>query len=312
MSNWKKSFTLILVPHNNTQSKSVSIRGISLLILGGLGGMIASLLLFLAVLGLLTNPYRVYSQYNSYEEQIAELQSENEEYKQWKMISQSLQEELEETRSRQQAVVELTGLDRALDIDFTGSKPEEGAFEELERAQELLAESSRTNQKMDKMEEFLANRTEVLSRTPMLWPTEGWISSGYGYRQDPMGGQGRSYHQGVDIASWHGTPVRATAAGEVKFTGRNGGYGKTVEIEHEFGFSTLYAHLNDYEVEAGETINQGDVVGTVGSTGRATGSHLHYEVRVNGETVDPDPYLVEEFDLYNKFAPREAAIHARN
>ncbi len=312
MANWKKSFTFIIVPHNNAGSKSVSIRGISLLMLGGLAGVITTVVLVLAFLGVLTNPYRVYRQYGRYEQQISELQSENEEYSQWKMISRSLQEEIKETRSRHRAVVELTGLDQALDIDFEGETAEKDAFKELDKAKELLAENNQKNQQLNEMQEFLANRTEVLARTPMLWPTEGWISSGYGYRQDPMGGQGRSFHRGVDIASWHGTPVRASAAGEVKFTGRNGGYGKTVEIEHEFGFSTLYAHLSKYAVEAGDKVSQGEVIGNVGSTGRATGSHLHYEVRVNGETIDPSPYLVEEFDLYNRFAPREAAIHARN
>ncbi|MGM0380482.1 MAG: M23 family metallopeptidase [bacterium] len=312
MSNWKNSFTFILVPHNSSSSKSFSIKGVSLLLLGVIGGTMASLLLLLAIVGVLSNPYRVYQKYNSYEQKIASLEAQNDKYEQWKQISQSLQEEVKETRSQHRALIELTGLGEALEIDFSQLEEDNQVFTELEEARQLLTENSQKNQKLDKMQKFLASRTEVLTKTPMLWPVEGWISSGYGVRQDPMGGQGRSNHKGVDIASWHGTPVRSTATGKIEFTGRNGGYGKSVEVKHDYGFSTLYGHLSKIKVDKGDKIKQGDVIGLIGSTGRATGSHLHYEVQVNGETIDPAPYLVEKFDLYNKFAPREASLHARN
>lgn len=131
------------------------------------------------------------------------------------------------------------------------------------------------------------------SSVPDRWPLAGeWpVTSEFGPRQDPRAGTWRT-HTGVDMSAPKGTPVFATAPGRVVFGGRDrGGYGKLVKVEHGNGLETWYAHLSRRAVREGEHIRRGQQLGRVGNTGRTTGAHLHYEVRVRGEAVDPRMYL---------------------
>ena len=116
----------------------------------------------------------------------------------------------------------------------------------------------------------------------------GTVVSGYGRRTHPMGG-GRGQHEGIDIASPKGTPVRAAAAGDVVEIGRRGPYGRMVRIHHADRMETAYAHLSRFanRLKVGQQVKQGDVIGYVGSSGRSSGPHLHYEVRRNGKPTDP-------------------------
>jgi murein DD-endopeptidase MepM/ murein hydrolase activator NlpD len=140
------------------------------------------------------------------------------------------------------------------------------------------------------------SQMERLSRTlvavPLRKPIVGDIetTSGFGVRVDPFI-RAPAMHTGLDFRASVGDPVRTTAAGTVTQTGWNGGYGKMVEIDHGNGLSTRYAHLSSFEVREGQTVRMGQIVGRVGSTGRSTGPHLHYETRVDGEAVDPQKFL---------------------
>jgi murein DD-endopeptidase MepM/ murein hydrolase activator NlpD len=116
------------------------------------------------------------------------------------------------------------------------------------------------------------------------------FTSGFGYRRDPKGG-GRRMHSGADFAAPSGTPIYATADGVVKSAQRESGYGNTVRIEHAFGFETVYAHQSQLRVKAGQRVSRGEHIGDMGSTGRSTGVHLHYEVRLNGKPVNPMTYV---------------------
>lgn len=129
-----------------------------------------------------------------------------------------------------------------------------------------------------------------LAATPSIWPTRGRISSGFGMRRNPFGG-GSQFHYGIDIAGTHGTPVYATANGQVSFAGYRGGFGNLVIISHGYGFQTYYAHLSGFAVSNGQWVKRGQVIGYMGRSGRATGTHLHYEVHVNGVAVNPYRYL---------------------
>jgi murein DD-endopeptidase MepM/ murein hydrolase activator NlpD len=127
---------------------------------------------------------------------------------------------------------------------------------------------------------------------PSRMPVDGLrMSSGYGMRTHPVLG-GRRQHNGVDLAASHGTPVYATADGLVGKAQYWGSYGNYVQIEHGGELQTRYAHLSSYTVRMGDMVQKGDLIGYIGSTGRSTGPHLHYEVRVAGEPVDPRPYMV--------------------
>jgi murein DD-endopeptidase MepM/ murein hydrolase activator NlpD len=135
-------------------------------------------------------------------------------------------------------------------------------------------------------------RERILASTPGLIPVRGWFSDGYGWRKDPFTGE-RAFHRGVDIVAPLGTVVKAPADGVVTRTARWGNLGKLVDVSHGFGYATRYAHLSEILVRPGQQLKRGAVLGRVGSTGRSTGAHLHYEVFRNGRNVNPWRYLGE-------------------
>ncbi len=123
-----------------------------------------------------------------------------------------------------------------------------------------------------------------VSGSGVAWPTNGSLTSGFGYRWGAL-------HAGIDIANGVGTPIRAAKAGTVILAGWNGGYGNCIVIDHGGGFSTLYGHMTRLRAGDGQRVGQGEVIGDMGSTGNSTGSHLHFETRVNGSPQDPQRYL---------------------
>ena len=125
---------------------------------------------------------------------------------------------------------------------------------------------------------------------PNLWPVEGQVTGSFGERIDPFNGEG-AFHSGVDIGSNYGAQIIAPADGVVTFTDILGGYGRAVMIDHGHGISTRYGHLSGFAVMAGQAVHRGDVIGYVGASGRSTGPHLHYEVRINDTPVNPYKYL---------------------
>jgi murein DD-endopeptidase MepM/ murein hydrolase activator NlpD len=127
--------------------------------------------------------------------------------------------------------------------------------------------------------------------TPSIWPVMGKLESGVGGRRNPFGGRGYEYHEGQDIDAAYGTPIQAAATGRVIIAGRQRGYGNVVYVDHGSGLSTRYGHLSEIDVSVGQTVTRGQTIGLVGSTGRSTGTHLHYEVRINNQPVDPRQYL---------------------
>lgn len=139
---------------------------------------------------------------------------------------------------------------------------------------------------------FATNADAVLSgpSVPTLWPVMGRLTSSFGERLDPFNGEG-AFHAGLDIAAAYGTPVHAPADGVVAKAGPASGYGREVILDHGAGVSTIYGHLSAFAIVAGQIVKQGQVIGYIGSAGRSTGPHLHYEVRVNNIPVNPHKYL---------------------
>jgi|SRR5215510_4219030 len=135
-----------------------------------------------------------------------------------------------------------------------------------------------------------ARPAEASRGIPSLWPVRGLVTSPFGVRPSPWDGE-REMHAGLDIAAQYGRPVAASASGEVVFAGRDSGYGGLVVIDHGGRMHTLYGHLSALYVREGQHVRAGQPIGAVGSSGRSTGTHLHYEVRVNGSPVDPRRFL---------------------
>lgn len=142
------------------------------------------------------------------------------------------------------------------------------------------------------LKSFLEERRSILASTPTIWPLKGMITAGYGYRRSPFTGQ-REMHEGLDIAAPHGSPILATADGVVSFVGPLAAFGNVVFINHGHGFTTFYAHNSRNRVREGQQVKRGDVIAYVGTSGRTTGPHVHYEVQVNGTTVNPLKYIVD-------------------
>jgi len=156
--------------------------------------------------------------------------------------------------------------------------------------------------KMGRLEEDLRAYEAILRQrgyTPTVWPVDGTLEGGFGGRRNPFGGPGYEFHSGQDIEAPWGAPVVAGASGVVSFVGWQNGYGQLVIVDHGGGLSTRYGHLSHIDVELNQTVSRAQLLGKVGSTGRSTGPHLHYEVRINDEAVDPLPYLL----LSNKARP---------
>jgi murein DD-endopeptidase MepM/ murein hydrolase activator NlpD len=150
--------------------------------------------------------------------------------------------------------------------------------------------------KMGRLEEDLRDYEAILRErgyTPTVWPVEGKLEGGFGGRRNPFGGGGYEFHSGQDIEAASGSPVASGASGRVSFVGWQNGYGQLVIVDHGGGLTTRYGHLSHIDVEFDQVVNRGQLLGRVGSTGRSTGPHLHYEVRINDQPVNPLPYLLQ-------------------
>lgn len=138
---------------------------------------------------------------------------------------------------------------------------------------------------------YFANRREGLNSTPSIRPSTARISSGFGYRLDPFGRRSTKRHNGIDFAGKPDSPIFVTADGVVRHAGWVPSYGRAILVDHGFGYSTLYAHTTDIRVKAGDVVKRGDKIATMGSSGRSTGTHLHYEVWKDGQAVNPRNYF---------------------
>jgi murein DD-endopeptidase MepM/ murein hydrolase activator NlpD len=146
--------------------------------------------------------------------------------------------------------------------------------------------------RLDSVRDSVERRHALAAATPSVWPVAGWLTSSYGTRKDPFTND-RGFHPGLDISADFGQPVVATGDATVSSAGSNGAYGNMVMLDHGFGIVTKYGHLSRIAVSGGQQVKRGDVIGYVGSTGRSTGSHLHYEIWMNGRLTNPMTLLAK-------------------
>lgn len=140
--------------------------------------------------------------------------------------------------------------------------------------------------------ESLQDQKTLFASTPSIWPTRGWVTSGFGYRPYPFTGD-QKMHEGMDIATRMGTSIVAPANGIVTFVGTEGSFGNTIVIDHGYGKTTRYGHLSEIYVRIGQRVRRDEKIASVGNTGRSTGPHLHYEVRIHGVPVNPVNYILD-------------------
>jgi murein DD-endopeptidase MepM/ murein hydrolase activator NlpD len=284
----KRHHTIILIPHAHAKLRKWQVTNLQI-------GIVAAAFFLLTLAAVFFTWSHFSANVNPVE--IAHLRQENERLHATNLTFESslrkLQNQLAdyEGRTRQLAIVAgVEGLESGTEAGIGGGAP----ADELEVG-DLPALAGRSGQIADTLaaiEIKLNERVRWLSSTPAIAPVRGIFTSGFGVRSDPLT-HGRGIHQGVDIAAAPGQPVRASADGVVVQAGLIGGLGQAVYVAHGFGLTTRYGHMSRIEVRPGQRVKRGDIVGRVGNTGRSTGYHLHYEVRVDGDPVNPLAYILD-------------------
>ena len=155
----------------------------------------------------------------------------------------------------------------------------------------LESETALREKSFVELKSHLSEQSSLLASTPSVWPARGWLSSGFGKRKSPFTGLMQK-HAGLDIANRLGTPIIATADGIVVYVGRKQALGKVVIINHGYGIKTVYGHLSKALVKKGQKVKRGVKIAEMGNTGRSTGPHIHYDVVVNGVSVNPKTYIL--------------------
>ena len=300
-SKWKKKLTIMLIPGSDGTPRQISIP--CYLIYGCVG----------AVLILLFSNFIFSAEFFSdrvASKELESLRAENQalqekfEQMRWNLAEvTSRYDELIDKEIKIRSLFDIPPIDKdqrqlgiggpSYPITPQRSETEELAFETESEIDHLLLVSKFELSAYQEVETSMISIKDRLEHTPSIWPTRGWLSRGYGMKNDPFTGI-KQMHRGIDIASHMGTPIIATTDGRVFSARKNGGMGKTVVIDHGYGFKTRYAHLSEYNVKAGQKVKRGDIIGLMGSTGYSTGSHLHYEIARNGRSLDPYNYILND------------------
>ncbi len=176
---------------------------------------------------------------------------------------------------------------------FVRSKEQVNPAALSSKLDKLSAEATRQEQSLQELQAYFQDQKSLLASTPSVWPVRGWVTSDFGTRLDPYTSE-RVMHAGLDIAGPHGKEVISPSDGTVVFAGLEGGYGNVLVIDHGYGIKTRYGHLASIRVKAGEKVKRGDTIAALGNTGRSTGPHLHYEVRVNGIAQNPRKFILDD------------------
>jgi murein DD-endopeptidase MepM/ murein hydrolase activator NlpD len=291
----KRLNTLIIVPHSKARFLKFSFSTRALV----LAGVAAGLAIVLSIIAIAYTGSAVNRRL-----EVQRLQSENTELAE---VNQKLERTIAEVQGRLDEFEERTarlalaaGME-AEAVGFSGgvNSPSRfgagGPYDRLPESPDSLAAQGRWVQsRLELVEDQIAEQDRLLASTPTVAPVRGLITDGFGRRKDPFTGR-PAFHRGLDISARRGTPVRAPADGIVVFTGRNGGLGRTVRISHDFGYTTVYGHLDKISVEAGDEVYRGQEVGLLGNSGRSTGPHLHYEVQLEGVAKNPLYYILDAF-----------------
>lgn len=284
----RKFYTIFILPHAQEQFRKIHISR----------NFIVALVICLAVIAVagLVAPH-LFLKAQAQAEVVDRLEAENRRLKQdnarYETSLAHIGEQLATFESVAGKLAKAVGL---RDLPFT--RPAGGGGSGLAGAAAILEDELRSldmraktlDQSFDQLNAAWDERVRRLALTPSLQPTPGRYSDGFGWRADPFTGE-REFHKGLDIVANVGDPVRAAADGLVTAAGRMNGYGKVINVSHSGSVSSRYGHLSEILVRPGQRVKRGDVIGRVGSTGRSSGPHLHYEVLRAGRAVDPRKYL---------------------
>jgi len=265
------SVTIMVIPHDSLKAINLKIP---------LAGLIVTILLAVLggafTLGLAVNGLEYKAQNNEMAEKVRFYSGQ---FSQW----ESTMAGLRVVESRFRRLFSLETKEEVLENVDTAAVGSLGMHDQI-------LELRKTIETVDEIRDYLRVQKDLYTSTPKGYPAEGEITSEYGRRVDPFSGE-EAFHTGIDISCASKTPIRATADGMVSHSGWLEGNGNVVILEHGCGFSTVYAHNSKNTVKVGQKVKRGDIIGYVGSTGKSTGPHVHYEVWKDGKTVDAQKYL---------------------
>lgn len=289
-------YTLIVVPHAKARFRQfhVSVK-LARWVLG------TSTVIGLSVLGVLVHYGRISAEVHELRrlrEENVVLTARTREYEQ---NASRLESKLQILQGMVKKLGVMAGLDSTLPDAALGGVGGVSSQESLppltERAIPLRSMDKNLSEltvRSEKLERFFSDQKVLLSSTPSIWPVRGYLSAGFGNRIDPFTGE-KDFHGGIDISTPIGAKVQAPADGVVVACEPRGGYGNAIIIDHKYGMVTRYGHLDRFNVHPGQRVKRGDVIGYVGTTGRATGPHLHYEVWVHEQAQNPILYILDEY-----------------
>ncbi|HUL36278.1 MAG TPA: M23 family metallopeptidase [Thermodesulfobacteriota bacterium] len=259
--------TIMVIPHENLKSLNLKVP---------LVGLLLSLLVL--TVGAVQS-YRLFVNGLKYTFLMYKVDFYNQKFSEWKSTVTALKETERDFRK----IFSLKSKDEVLDTVDTSYS---GDID----IENLMGEIQKTVERVDEIKDYLRIQKDIYMATPKGYPAEGNISSPYGMRYNPFGAE-RIFHSGVDISATPGTPIRATADGVVSYSGWTQFSGYVVVIQHGCGFSTAYAHNRGNAVKVGQRVKRGETVGYIGSSGKSTGPHVHYEVWEKGKRIDPSKFL---------------------
>ena len=314
ISNKKNHATFLYIPENQSSVKSVRMP------LWGpkaLAAVLGALIIYSSFSAIALNNLKM--QYETSQGNIRTLTEVNNsqkiEIENLNLNAQKIQEQLEENIAALEEVKAAVGLKKAASEDMKDGKSSDsisqasientmlslGNKDSYDLSTELLAlqtslvslskETMSQRTEIDKSVTSIKDRLDYLKCVPSIAPVAAIITAGYGYRKNPFTSRSSEFHDGIDFGAAYGTKAVATGDGVVLFAGYQAGYGKMIIISHGYGFTTSYSHNSSLLVKKGDKVKKGQAISKVGSTGRSTGAHLHYEVKINGKNVNPAKYF---------------------
>jgi murein DD-endopeptidase MepM/ murein hydrolase activator NlpD len=303
MTKSKGSLSVLIVPHSKSSTRRLTLsRRASRILLGG------AILFTLAVVGFLVDYFTMSFTRAKYRELQRQTQQQKEQLAVYEAQVTGLRATIGKMESYVKKLNVYAGLKDAERITETGlggggepaEAPASGPSESdppqelsLSQIQDLSRKADGLEKNLVTLNDYFETNAVLLASTPSVWPTVGWVVGGFGYRTDPFTLK-RQFHNGLDIATSYGNPIVAPADGIVVETKTDRMTGRAVVISHGWGVTTHFFHLDKWLVRPGQKLRRGDVIGLVGKSGKATGPHVHYEVRVNDKPQNPMGFILEE------------------
>ena len=287
-----KRFTILVIPEGSHQVRRFTLRSKVFK-----GVLAASVLLLIGLTALIADYVMTNLDSNELERLQVENISQREELHRLAVRLEDLRQEmvvLAQNDAKVRVMAKLSAPKGDAMAGVGGPASDDDVNREFSAIQQRIDEVRRQidlrRESQEEIQGILNDQRSLLAAKPTGWPVKGWLTSSFGMRRDPFNGR-RKMHEGYDIAARTGTPVTATADGIVSSVRTEAGYGKMVTIDHGYGYRTIYSHNSKHYVKVGQRVRRGDRIAAVGNTGRSTGSHVHYEIRLNGVPVNPKKYL---------------------